>query len=246
MKLKVISTGSIGNAYILETENEALLIECGVNILDIKKALDFNYHKVVGCIVTHEHQDHCKSINEVMELGINTYSGAKTFESINLKSIHRARIIASKQSVKIGNFNVMAFDVHHDAAEPLGYLIEHPECGKVLFLTDTNYCKYTFPELNNIIIESNFSKEIIDRKFGAGSSKEFLRDRILRSHFSLENCKDMLAANDLSKVNNIVLIHLSDSNSNEKQFVKEVTELTGKNVTAAVKGLQIDFNKTPF
>ncbi|TEB41564.1 MBL fold metallo-hydrolase, partial [Flavobacterium circumlabens] len=71
MKLKVISTGSIGNAYILETENEALLIECGVNILDIKKALDFNYHKVVGCIVTHEHQDHCKSINEVMELGIN-------------------------------------------------------------------------------------------------------------------------------------------------------------------------------
>ncbi|TDO67859.1 hypothetical protein EV143_1261, partial [Flavobacterium chryseum] len=30
MKLKVISTGSIGNAYILETENEALLIECGV------------------------------------------------------------------------------------------------------------------------------------------------------------------------------------------------------------------------
>lgn len=246
MKLKVISTGSIGNAYILENENEALLIECGVHYMEIKKALDFDFSKVVGCLVTHEHQDHCKSINEIMQLGIDTYSGGKTFEAINPKIIHRAKIIKSKQIFKIGSFKIMAFDVKHDAAEPLGFLIEHQECGKVLFLTDTNYCEYTFKGLNNIIIEANFSKEIIDRKFGSDSGKEFLRNRILKSHFSLENCKDMLAANDLSKVNNIVLIHLSDSNSNAKQFQSEVAELTGKNVTVANKGLIIDFNITPF
>ncbi|MBF7090490.1 MBL fold metallo-hydrolase [Flavobacterium sp. ALJ2] len=246
MKLKVISTGSIGNAYILENENEALLIECGVNIMDIKKALNFDFSKVVGCLVTHEHQDHCKSFDDVMQLGINTYTGAKTIKAINPDNYHRAMTIASKQIVKIGNFKVMAFDVKHDAAEPLGFLIEHLECGKVLFLTDTNYCEYTFKGLNNIIIEANFSKEIIDRKFGSDSGKEFLRNRILKSHFSLENCKDMLAANDLSKVNNIVLIHLSDSNSNAKQFQQEVSNLTGKNVTVADKGLTIDFNLTPF
>jgi hypothetical protein len=100
--------------------------------------------------------------------------------------------------------------------------------------------------LNNIIIEANYSKEIIDQKFGSESNKEFLRNRVLKSHFSLANCKDMLSANNLSQVNNIVLIHLSDSNSNEKQFVKEVYELTGKNVTAAINGMQINFNKTPF
>lgn len=246
MKLKVISTGSIGNAYILESENEALLIECGVNIMDIKKALDFDFSKVVGCLVTHEHQDHCKSFDDVMKLGIKTYSGAKTIAEINPDTFHNAMSIASKETLKIGNFKVMAFDVKHDAAEPLGFLIEHPECGKVLFLTDTNYCEYTFKGLNNIIIEANFSKEIIDRKFGSDSGKEFLRNRILRSHFSLENCKDMLSANDLSNVNNIVLIHLSDSNSNEKQFHKEVSELTGKTVTVASKGMVIPFNKTPF
>ena len=140
----------------------------------------------------------------------------------------------------------MAFDVKHDAAEPLGFLIEHSDCGKVLFLTDTNYCEYTFKGLNNIIIEANFSKEIIDRKFGSESGMEFLRNRILKSHFSLENCKDMLSANDLTQVNNIVLIHLSDSNSDEKQFHKEVSELTGKNVTVANNGMKINFNKTPF
>jgi len=247
MKLKVISTGSIGNAYILETENEALLIECGVNIMDIKKALNFDLSKIVGCLVTHEHQDHAKSINDVMSIGVEVYASKGTFSAtgFSIKS-HKQNEIASKQIFKIGNFKVMAFDVKHDAVEPLGFLIEHPECGKVLFLTDTNYCEYTFKGLNNIIIEANFSKEIIDRKFGSDSGKEFLRNRILKSHFSLENCKEMLAANDLSKVNNIVLIHLSDSNSNAKQFQREVSDLTGKNVTVAEKDLIIDFNLTPF
>lgn len=246
MKLKIIGTGSKGNAYILSNGDEALLIECGVNIKEIKKALDFDFSKVVGCILTHEHQDHCKSANEVMRLGIDVYTGAKTHQAINGDVIHRSMPIASRDNIKLGNFKIMAFDVQHDAAEPLGFLIEHPDCGKVLFLTDTNYCKYTFPGLNNIIVEANFSKEIIDRKFGPESGKEFLRNRILKSHFSLENCKDMLSANDLSKVNNIVLIHLSDSNSDERQFKKEVSELTGKNVSIASNGMEIDFNKTPF
>lgn len=246
MNLKIIGTGSKGNAYILENENEALLIECGVSVNDIKKALNFNLTKVVGCICTHEHFDHSKAIYDVMKLGIDMYASKGTLEKRFVFSLPRATMIKSKETVQIGNFKVMAFDVKHDAAEPLGFLIEHPDCGKVLFLTDTYYCSYTFPGLNNIIIEANYSKEIIDRKYGADSDKEFLRNRILKSHFSLQNCKDMLSANDLSQVNNIVLIHLSDSNSDEKQFHQEVTELTGKNVTVASNGMVITFRKTPF
>ena len=49
MKLKIISTGSQGNSYILENENEALIIEAGVRFIEIKKALSFpkapNKHK---------------------------------------------------------------------------------------------------------------------------------------------------------------------------------------------------------
>lgn len=246
MKLKVISTGSIGNAYILYNENEALLIECGVKVTDIKKALDFKLDNVVGCILTHNHMDHSRAIWDVMKLGIDVYASSGTLKARFVDEQSRANAIESKQNFKIGNFKIMAFDVKHDAKEPLGFLIEHPDCGRVLFLTDTFYCKYTFPNLNNIIIEANYSKEIIDKKFGPDSDKEFLRNRILKSHFSLENCKDMLKANDLSKVNNILLIHLSDSNSDEKQFVKEVSEMTNKNVLAAVNGMNIDFNRTPF
>lgn len=246
MELKVIGTGSGGNAYVLENQHEALLIECGMRIAEIKQGLNFNVSKVVGCILTHEHLDHSKSIIDVMKAGIDVYSSHATLKARNCADYSRAKSIQNKKVFMIGNFKVMPFDVKHDAAEPFGYLIEHPECGKVLFLTDTYYCSYTFTGLTNIIIEANFSKAIIDRKYGADSEKEFLRNRILQSHFSLEHCKNMLAANDLSQVNNIVLIHLSDSNSNEVQFRQEVFDQTGKNVTVASNGTRLSFNKTPF
>ncbi|WP_218163969.1 hypothetical protein [Chitinophaga sancti] len=62
---------------------------------------------------------------------------------------------------------------------------------------------------------------------------------------NLKTCKELLAANDLSKVNNIVLIHLSDSNSNQFQFRKEIRELTGKTVHIAERGKVIPFNVNP-
>lgn len=54
-KLKVISSGSVGNSYILECENETLLLELGVPWKDIIKALNFNLGKVVGVCVSHSH-----------------------------------------------------------------------------------------------------------------------------------------------------------------------------------------------
>lgn len=241
MKLKVIGTGSKGNAYLLENEQEALLIECGVNIQEIKKAVNFNVSKISGCIVTHEHGDHAKSINEVMKAGIDTYATKGTFSKA--AKHHRQKFIPQKGEFAVGNFKVISFPTIHDVAEPCGFLIYHKDCGVTLFLTDTVYSGFTFKGLNNIIVEANYAEEIIGEKLG---DMKFLRDRILNSHMSINTCLQFLKANDLSAVNNIVLIHLSDSNSHELDFAKYVNKLTGKNVHVADNGLQIEFNKTPF
>ena len=241
MKLKVIGTGSKGNAYLLENEQEALLIECGVNIQEIKKAVNFNVSKISGCIVTHEHGDHAKSINEVMKAGIDTYATKGTFSKAQKN--HRMKIIPQQGQFQVGNFKVISFPTIHDVAEPCGFLIHHQDCGVTLFLTDTVYSGFTFKGLNNIIVEANYAEEIIGEKLG---DMKFLRDRVLNSHMSIDTCLQFLKANDLSAVNNIVLIHLSDSNSHELDFAKYVNKLTGKNVHVADNGLQIEFNKTPF
>lgn len=247
MKLTTIGSGSKGNCYLLEASTgEILMIECGVHIKKIKQALNFDYSKVVGCLVSHSHNDHSKSMAEVMALGINVWASEATHEAIGTTMNHRACYLKEHAHFYGGKgFKIMPFDVKHDVPT-VGFLINHPECGNVVFITDTYYCEYTFKDLNNIIIEANFSREIIDRKMQDGHAPKFLRDRILKSHLSLEYCKELLQANDLRQVNNIVLIHLSDSNSNEIQFQKEVSELTGKNVSVANNGMCIEFNKEPF
>lgn len=58
MKLKVIGSGSSGNCYILESDNEALVIEAGLPFMEVKKALNFNIMKIKAVIITHIHSDH--------------------------------------------------------------------------------------------------------------------------------------------------------------------------------------------
>lgn len=247
MRLIIIGSSSAGNAYLLETDKESLLVECGVRMDKIKKAASFQLSKIVGCLVSHEHQDHCSAAYDVMKAGINLYASAGTIHAISSGSFHhRFRAIESGRQFRVGGFTIMPFRVEHDAAEPLCFLIHHQECGNTLFLTDSYYSKYRFKGLHNIIIEANYCQTIVDERVANGSLK-FLRDRVLQSHMSIDTCKQLLKANDLSQVNNIVLIHLSDSNSDALRFQREVRELTGKSVHVAEPGLVIEnFNKQPF
>lgn len=244
MNLKVIGTGSSGNCYLLYNKEEVLIIECGVSFKRIKMALNFDFSKVVGCLLTHEHGDHNKAVKDILSAGVLLHASKGTLEASGVIDHHNSHPIQAKRLYQIGKFKVIPFDVRHDVKEPLGFLINHEECGTTLFLTDTFYSPYKFSGLNNLIIEANFCEDIIDQKLK--SNKKFLRDRVLKSHLSIQKCIDLLNANDLSQVNNIVLIHLSDSNSNEIEFQVKVHEVTGKNTIVANNGLDILLNKSPF
>lgn len=246
MKLTCINSNSKGNAYILHNGEEALLLECGVRFDEIKKALQFNLKKVVGCLITHEHQDHCKSVHNVLGAGIPVWSSHGTHEAMQTTGHHRARFVHAEHMVQMGGFRVKAYNVKHDAAQPFCYLINHPDCGTVLFLTDSYYCEYDFKGLNHVIIEANYSQEILDRRLKDGLNPKFLRDRVITSHMSLDTCIKTLQAYDLSQVLNIVLIHLSDSNSNEEDFKAKVQRATGKMVHVAEPWVSIDFKKNPY
>ena len=239
MQLKVINSNSAGNGYILYNDKETLLIECGVMFQQIKEALNFNLKNVVGCLVTHEHGDHAKAMRAVMAAGINVYATQGTFDALNLSKEHRAIVTFEGDEFKVGNFRVRPFKAEHDVREPVGFLIYHPECGKVLFLTDSYFCKKRFVGLNNIIIEANHDLALIQ-------DQVMLRDRIVTSHMSITTCCEMLGANDLSAVQKIILVHLSERNSDSKAFKSKVEAQTGKQVFIATPGLNIPFNKTPF
>jgi phosphoribosyl 1,2-cyclic phosphodiesterase len=246
MQLTVINSNSQGNSYLLHNAKEALIIECGVHVNKIKQALGYNLLKVVGCIISHNHQDHCKSVKDVLAAGIPVWTSTGTHEAMGTLMHHRSRVAHAETEFIVGGFKIIPYDVKHDCPEPFCFLIYHPECGTVLFLTDSYYCEYNFKGLNNVIIEANYCQQILDERLASGVNPKFLRDRVIESHMSLTTCKETLQAYDLSSVNNIVLIHLSDGNSDEARFKKEVQEATGKTVYVANAGMTIDFNKNPF
>src|SRR5690606_2426163 len=243
MQLITVGTGSKGNCYILKGKSDTLSIEAGVKFSEVEKALNFNFRAVSGCLITHEHNDHARHFEDFEYHGIGIYCSEGTGNAIGLKPCET--LISGKQ-IAIGEFQVIPFDVRHDAAEPMGFLIHHEDCGNVLFLTDTYFCDYKFPALNNIIIEANYCENIIRGRYENEQLKKFLKNRIIHSHMSLQTCMKTLSANDLSEVNNIILIHLSDSNSDAKVFQKKVSELTGKNTFIAQNNSVISINKTPF
>lgn len=247
MKLKVINSSSAGNCYLLESsDGEVLMIECGVRFDKIKKALGFNLDKVACCLITHSHKDHCSSVNELLKSGIKVFASGDELNAMGVLGHHNAKAITGGEKYFVGSFGFQAYDVVHDTPDPIGFLIVHHECGVVLFLTDTIYSPYTFKGLNNLIIEANYCEDILEERFVAGSTVKHVRDRVIESHLSIQNCITLLRANDLSRVNNIVLIHLSDNHSDAVRFEKEIRDLTGKNVFVADTGMEIMFNKTAF
>jgi phosphoribosyl 1,2-cyclic phosphodiesterase len=245
MILKILGSSSKGNCYLLQGKKESLIIECGVNIKEVKKALNFNLKTVVGCLVTHEHKDHCKYVDKIVDAGIDVYLSSGTHKVLNVNS-HKINIIKAKKAFSIGGFNILPFDVNHDCNEPVGFLINHDDIGNLLFATDTYYLNYKFDKLNHILIEANYSKEILDRNIEEGKIHPLMKKRVFQSHFEFENVKEFLKINNLKEVRNIVLLHLSDGNSNEELFKREIERITNKSVFIADADLEIDISLYPF
>ena len=234
--LKVLNSGSKGNCYLLITPNETLIIEAGIRYKDILKGLDFKLDKVVGCLVSHEHKDHSKSIEDLIKNGIDIYSSKGTLKTLGIEN-YRSKVIKANKKQQVGNFTILPFDVVHDAEEPLGFLIKHQDIGTLLFITDTCYCEYNFKNVNSILVECNYIKENLEEYCIETS----LSARIKESHFELENVIDFLKASDLSKTRNLMLLHLSDKHGDSQIMKEKVEEATGIPVLIAEKSTEIIF-----
>lgn len=238
MKLHIIGSSSKGNAYLLQANSgEVIVLEMGIKFIEIQKVLSFNISNILACLITHEHGDHAKYVSQAFKARIPVYMSQGTFDALKTKG--NALICHHMVRFDIGEFQVIPFHTQHDAAEPLGFLIRHPECGTLLFATDTYFIKYRFPNLRHVLIECNFSEEILQRNVERGIISIPRRNRTLQSHMSLETCIEFFHANDLSQLENIVLLHLSADNSRADQFQQVIEDLTKVNTFIAEPNLTI-------
>ena len=217
MEFKSLASSSHGNAYIVEDEQTRILLECGVSHKQLQKLAGFSLSEVRACLVSHEHKDHARCVDELLRRGMEVYMSPGTAQALENES---AKLIENMEQFNVGSLDIVPFTTFHDAAEPLGFLIKSRIDGDVLaFATDTVNLRYKFPGLNILAIEANYDRKILER---CERLPEKVRHRITNSHMEIGTLCDYLRTLDLSECREIHLLHLSDAMSNEGDFMRKV------------------------
>ena len=228
MVIKILASGSKGNCCWISDGKTSLLLEAGIPIRDIQR--NFKLTGLGGCLITHEHGDHAKAGADLMKRSVDIYTSQGTATARSWKS-YRLHTVKSGCYFEVGTFKVMPFELEHDAAEPLGFFIISQETQeRLLYITDTHYARYRFNNLTHIMCECNYDKEILLNNVKNGVIDPFLAQRIMRNHMSIETVIEMLQANNLTLLQQIYLLHLSEANSDAEVFKKRIQRLTGAEV----------------
>lgn len=226
MKLKCIATGSTGNCYTLTSNSgETLILDCGIPIKEIKKGLNWNIRNVVGCIVSHVHSDHSKSIKDFEAMGIPVFAPYRSLKPM----------IIGDYRLKIQAFDLTTVDgrwthTNADGSECpcYGFLITHPEIGRMLYITDTELIKWRFKDINHILLGANYDKDLIDRD-NTGKA-----NHVFRGHLSIDTACDFVKANYSDSLQNVIMCHLSAENADSDSFIEKMKKVAcGANVDVA-------------
>lgn len=245
MNLCCLGSGSSGNCYLLSAETETLILDCGLPIREIKKGLDWDISRAVGVCVTHQHLDHSKAVKDFENIGIPIFSQKDM--GIDFEGEHEER-----NHIRYGNFDINAFALtdkngkfmhtNNDGSECpcYGFLIEHEDMGKLLYITDTELVKWRFSGINHILISCNYQKKYI-----FDSAK---RNHVLRGHMELETVKDFIKANKSNALRTVILCHLSQDSANPEECLSEVQKVVGEGVkcVCAAAGETVELGLYPF
>ena len=226
MKFQQLYSSSKANLYAVTANNgDRLLIECGCTWKQLQKKLDYKLDNIVGCLVTHEHKDHCKAVEEVIKAGITIHTSQGTIEKLNLTNLRNKYNAIYLEAVKIrriGSFSVLPFPTIHDAAEPFGFEI-YCDYEHLLFVTDTKFIRQRFSTPFSIIaLECSYDKDILQEMVDTKKIEESVAKRLLDSHQEKSVCLNYIQKFcNLSKCREVHLLHLSGANISKKQTAKE-------------------------
>ena len=228
MDIKIIASGSSGNAYLIGDGKTHLLLDAGIPFKRIQIGCGFRTSSIDGCLVTHRHGDHAMAIPKLLQRGIAVYSNedvAGLYPGVQQ--------MEARREFRIGTFRILPFEAEHDVP-CYGYQVTSEETSeKLVYITDSAYVRYTVTGLTHIMIEANYAEDIMIGNVRDEKVPLSLAERVAGTHMSIDTLLSLLRANDMTKVRQIYLLHLSDNNSDAEVFKKMVQRETGAEVYIA-------------
>lgn len=227
MRILTVGSGSTGNCYVIDAGEEYLMLECGLPPTFMLDQIGYGVDKIQACLVSHTHTDHAAYLKRYTVYGFPIYMSEEASgkaKDLGVKQIKR------RKKYKAGGFTFASFGVPHDGTECDGFLIEHAAFGKLLFLTDLEYCPINLSKIgiNHLMVECNY-----DRKWLTDAPNI---DHICKGHMEIETAL-RLAHTLGDSLEDIGLIHLSAMNGNGDEFKGRFQdEFPNCNIWIAQKG----------
>lgn len=227
VKICSLASGSNGNAYYIETEEEAILIDVGISYRQLKnraKSKGINIKKIKAVFITHEHSDHVR--------GLRVFSQNSTFETYmtqgtahNCKSYYMPIKVSHRvkdgDMTEVGKFKVYCFSKPHDVAEPCSFRIEAEGINIGVFTDIGCVCeglKSNLSKCHAVFLESNYDEDML----WTGKYPECLKRRVAsdKGHLSNKQSSEIVAEVNPSVLHTIILSHLSADNNRPQIALK--------------------------
>ena len=173
MKVSILASGSNGNSTLIETINDSFLIDNGISFKNLYSRIcecQSDIHRVSSIFLTHEHTDHVAGVKVLLKrIPLKCFLSKGTYDGLNVDTRNQVdlngfTLIKNGDEILLNDCKITVLKTHHDAREPLGYVIEEQN-KKVVYITDTGYVDQSyFPLLKNAdmyIMESNYDVELL-------------------------------------------------------------------------------------
>lgn len=228
MRLAFLGSGSSGNATAIECGGDIVLIDAGFSARETLRRLcvaGLDPAGIRALFVTHEHADHVGGVRVLAKrLTVPVYATAGTRQAARLDlHVDDVRTISAEETITVGTLRLRAFDVSHDAVEPVGYRVEGG-CGTTLgFVSDTGVLPPGSTEALSgcdvLALECNHDEDMLAK----GPYPWFLKQRILssRGHLSNTAAVRFLESIAADRLRAVAALHLSHQN-NESDLVRRM------------------------
>jgi phosphoribosyl 1,2-cyclic phosphodiesterase len=192
-----LGSGSSGNAFLITADGNTLLIDCGVGIRTITKALrerQMALADIDAVCVTHEHSDHIRTLPKVIHSELELYATIGTARRSAIPSSQHTQAIEDAP-VTVAGITIWPLPVAHDAVEPCGFMAEMPDGSRITMLTDLGCWHESLRDFvrasDLIILEANHDEEMLRY----GPYPTYLKRRVASDvgHLSNRHCGLALA-----------------------------------------------------
>lgn len=217
MRMAVLGSGSGGNATLVQCGSTLVLVDAGLSAKQLvlrMQMLGIQPEQLDAILLTHEHSDHARGIDVLLrKRSIAVYSNALTREALSykMKSDIPWRVFRSGQEFDLGDLNIQAFKIPHDAAEPVGFVLNGLGT-RLGMVSDVGHVTHLMREQlkgsHAIYVEANYDENLLELDTKRPwATKQRIASR--HGHLSNSQTATLLSEVACEKLSVVMLSHLS-------------------------------------